>query len=100
MGTIKTLKFEICIFKPLSSFIGYQPGEVYSLVAERHYRMPSPPGCPQIIYNIMKSCWRADPGDRPTFEVLRHELDIYQVSLYEDLGKKPEPLNSWIPKRD
>ncbi|XP_067226516.1 protein-tyrosine kinase 6b [Chanodichthys erythropterus] len=66
---------------------GYQPGEVYSLVAERHYRMPSPPDCPQVIYNIMRSCWRIDPGDRPTFDALRLELD--QATQYEVLGTYP-----------
>ncbi len=45
--------------------------------------MPSPPDCPQVIYNIMSSCWRAEPEDRPTFKILRHELENYQ----EDLGK-------------
>ncbi|XP_067302630.1 protein-tyrosine kinase 6b [Pseudorasbora parva] len=66
---------------------GVVTSEVYRLVTEEHYRMPSPTNCPQVIYNIMRSCWRAEPEDRPTFEVLRHELEMYQGILCSESGK-------------
>uniref|UniRef100_A0A672PRE9 PTK6 protein tyrosine kinase 6b n=1 Tax=Sinocyclocheilus grahami TaxID=75366 RepID=A0A672PRE9_SINGR len=57
---------------------GVRNCDVYDLVTRDNYRMPSPSNCPEVIYNIMRSCWRAEPEDRPTFKILRHELDIYQ----------------------
>ncbi|XP_056094201.1 protein-tyrosine kinase 6b [Rhinichthys klamathensis goyatoka] len=66
---------------------GVHNAEVYDLVTRQHYRMPSPANCPQIIYNIMRSCWRAEPEDRPTFENLKHELNNYQDSVCSYSGK-------------
>ena len=37
---------------------------------ERGYRMPAPPGCPELLYQIMLDCWKNSPDDRPTFESL------------------------------
>ncbi|XP_050951813.1 protein-tyrosine kinase 6b [Labeo rohita] len=54
--------------------------EAVRLVTEENYRMPLPSKCPKVIYDIMRSCWRTEPEDRPTFQILRHELDTYQVS--------------------
>lgn len=60
------------------SFVGVRNCDVYDLVTRENFRMPSPSNCPEVIYNIMRSCWRAEPEDRPTFKILRHELDKYQ----------------------
>ncbi|XP_073679459.1 protein-tyrosine kinase 6b [Garra rufa] len=57
---------------------GLSNHEVVHLVSTQSYRMPSPSKCPKVIYNIMRSCWRAEPEDRPTFKILRHELETYQ----------------------
>lgn len=57
---------------------GVNTGEVYDLITKENYRMPSPPKCPQAIYNIMRACWRTEPVDRPNFKVLKDELDNYQ----------------------
>uniref|UniRef100_A0A672MTF8 Tyrosine-protein kinase n=1 Tax=Sinocyclocheilus grahami TaxID=75366 RepID=A0A672MTF8_SINGR len=57
---------------------GVRNCDVYDLITRDNYRMPSPPHCPQVIYNIMRSCWKAEPEDRPTFKILRHELENYQ----------------------
>ncbi|XP_016382948.1 protein-tyrosine kinase 6-like isoform X2 [Sinocyclocheilus rhinocerous] len=57
---------------------GVRNCDVYNFVTRDNYRMPSPPHCPQVIYNIMRSCWKAEPEDRPTFKILRHELENYQ----------------------
>lgn len=89
--SLKSLTFE-SVFKPLSSFIGVHNSEVYDLVTKKRYRMPSPADCPEIIYNIMTSCWSAEPEDRPTFEVLKHELNWYQDSICSYSGK---PKKSW-----
>jgi serine/threonine protein kinase len=33
---------------------------------EAGYRLPPPPGCPQVIYGLMIRCWHPDPCSRPT----------------------------------
>ena len=39
--------------------------------------------CYSCRYEIMHSCWRADPLDRPTFSVLRLQLEKFLESLPE-----------------
>jgi serine/threonine protein kinase len=33
------------------------------------YRLPSPSGCLQDVYQVMLSCWKEGVDDRPSFEV-------------------------------
>lgn len=44
---------------------------------EHGYRMPTPPGCPQPLYEIMLECWHKDPMKRPTFETLQWKLEDF-----------------------
>ncbi|XP_073731202.1 protein-tyrosine kinase 6b [Misgurnus anguillicaudatus] len=62
---------------------GYSANEVYAQVTERNYRLPKPSKCPQFMYDIMLSCWSAQPEDRPDFKDLKHKLE--NVSSYNDL---------------
>ncbi|XP_049876819.1 tyrosine-protein kinase receptor torso-like [Pectinophora gossypiella] len=39
------------------------------------YRMPRPNNCSKQLYDLMMSCWRARPRERPTFAELHHKLD-------------------------
>ncbi|XP_050550733.1 tyrosine-protein kinase receptor torso isoform X2 [Spodoptera frugiperda] len=39
------------------------------------YRMPRPNNCSPQLYDIMLSCWRTHPRDRPTFADLHQRLD-------------------------
>ncbi|KAL5475523.1 hypothetical protein EMCRGX_G025350 [Ephydatia muelleri] len=44
------------------------------------YRLPPPPGCPLLLYQIMIKCWNPDAHLRPTFK------DIYTcLFLHEDV---------------
>lgn len=47
---------------------------------ERGYRMPAPPGCPELLYQIMLDCWKNSPDDRPTFESLQWRLEDFFVN--------------------
>jgi serine/threonine protein kinase len=38
------------------------------------YRLPSPSGCPQDVYQVMLSCWKERAEDRPSFEVLKKKI--------------------------
>ncbi|XP_051948182.1 protein-tyrosine kinase 6-like [Xyrauchen texanus] len=62
---------------------GFSSKEVFIEITEHNYRMPAPYKCPQGIYDIMLSCWSAQPKDRPTFKDLRQNLEV--ISRYSDL---------------
>uniref|UniRef100_A0A1A7Z0J2 Tyrosine-protein kinase n=1 Tax=Iconisemion striatum TaxID=60296 RepID=A0A1A7Z0J2_9TELE len=47
---------------------------------ERGYRMPCPAECPTSMHELMLSCWRKDPEERPTFEYLQGFLEDYFTS--------------------
>uniref|UniRef100_A0A8C6PZ07 Tyrosine-protein kinase n=2 Tax=Nothobranchius furzeri TaxID=105023 RepID=A0A8C6PZ07_NOTFU len=44
---------------------------------ERGYRMPCPADCPESLHDLMLTCWRKDPEERPTFEYLQCFLEDY-----------------------
>ncbi|KAM8831634.1 tyrosine-protein kinase FRK-like [Spinachia spinachia] len=50
------------------------------------YRMPIPPNCPKVMYDIMADCWKEKEDDRPTFETLQKKLEHFDqdVTFYND----------------
>ncbi|XP_066556044.1 tyrosine-protein kinase SRK2 isoform X1 [Amia ocellicauda] len=51
------------------------------------YRMPCPPLCPPVLYEIMFDCWKDIDSDRPTFETLQWRLEDYfdlDMNSYHD----------------
>ncbi|XP_028849490.1 protein-tyrosine kinase 6b [Denticeps clupeoides] len=59
---------------------GFSTSEVYGQVI-KGYRMPAPPHCPPYIYDVMMSCWRIKPADRPEFSDLKPDLE--NINRYE-----------------
>ncbi|XP_013889474.1 proto-oncogene tyrosine-protein kinase Src isoform X2 [Austrofundulus limnaeus] len=47
---------------------------------ERGYRMPCPAECPGSLHELMLTCWRKEPEERPTFEYLQGFLEDYFTS--------------------
>nr|XP_057906834.1 proto-oncogene tyrosine-protein kinase Src isoform X3 [Doryrhamphus excisus] len=47
---------------------------------ERGYRMPCPAECPESLHELMLTCWRKEPEERPTFEYLQGFLEDYFTS--------------------
>ncbi|KAF6034525.1 MST1R [Bugula neritina] len=48
-------------------------------------RLQQPQHCPDIIFDMMKSCWLTEPKDRPSFADLADKLqDILSQSNYEE----------------
>lgn len=47
---------------------------------ERGYRMPCPAECPESLHDLMLTCWRKEPEERPTFEYLQGFLEDYFTS--------------------
>ncbi|KAI8127299.1 Tyrosine-protein kinase receptor torso [Lucilia cuprina] len=71
------------------------------------YRMEKPKGCGQEFYDLMYSCWHAEPGKRPTFNGIIQKLDEMLTSLNDtkdaptiysevnkDLNKKQESIQN------
>uniref|UniRef100_A0A2A4JQG1 receptor protein-tyrosine kinase n=1 Tax=Heliothis virescens TaxID=7102 RepID=A0A2A4JQG1_HELVI len=51
------------------------PGARLPRLLRAGYRLPRPAHCSPLLYDIMLSCWRAHPRDRPTFAELHQRLD-------------------------
>lgn len=59
--------------------------------------MDCPPGCPEIIYEIMRSCWKWDPNDRPHFweihgtlvTLIQPSIQYYEEDEEEDFSEPP-----------
>ncbi|XP_056150991.1 tyrosine-protein kinase SRK2 [Lampris incognitus] len=54
------------------------------------YRMPCPPHCPKVLYEIMSDCWKQNEQERPTFETLQWKLEDFfdmDVSSYDDANR-------------
>nr|XP_005993539.1 PREDICTED: protein-tyrosine kinase 6 [Latimeria chalumnae] len=60
---------------------GMQASEVFRQVS-RGYQMPRPTACPTKVYDIMKTCWRKNPEERPAFKKLKWQLGSF--SNYDD----------------
>nr|XP_025850141.1 tyrosine-protein kinase Mer [Vulpes vulpes] len=66
----------------MTPYPGVQNHEMYDYLLHGH-RLKQPEDCLDELYEIMHSCWRAEPLDRPTFSVLRLQLEKFLESLPE-----------------
>lgn len=57
-----------------SPYPGISGREIHKLL-KNGYRMEKPETCSQQIYQIMLSCWTANPEGRPSFTDLRNDLE-------------------------
>lgn len=69
-------------------FSGMTKGEVMSSL-QRGYRMPQPDSCPQELYDIMMSCWKNKPEDRPTFDYMQSVLDDFYTATEGQYQQQP-----------
>lgn len=54
------------------------------------YRMNAPPRCPNIMYDIMRDCWKEEARSRPTFETLQWKLEGYfdtDLTSYDEASR-------------
>ncbi|XP_023412801.1 tyrosine-protein kinase Mer [Loxodonta africana] len=68
------------VTRGMTPYPGVQNHEMYDYLLHGH-RLKQPEDCLDELYEIMYSCWRADPLDRPTFSVLRLQLEKFLESL-------------------
>ncbi|XP_062929718.1 tyrosine-protein kinase ABL1 isoform X1 [Mobula hypostoma] len=77
----------------MSPYPGIDLSQVYDLL-EKDYRMERPEGCPEKVYELMRACWKWNPGDRPSFADVHRAFDtMFQESsiseeVEKELGKK------------
>ncbi|XP_062933884.1 tyrosine-protein kinase Mer [Cynocephalus volans] len=64
----------------MTPYPGVQNHEMYDYLLHGH-RLKQPEDCLDELYEIMFSCWRADPLERPTFSALRLHLEKLLESL-------------------
>lgn len=78
---LKLIVYMSSVFLFVSSvpYIGMVNREVLDQV-ERGYRMPCPAECPESLHELMLTCWRKEPEERPTFEYLQGFLEDYFTS--------------------
>ncbi|XP_062979994.1 tyrosine-protein kinase Mer isoform X2 [Elgaria multicarinata webbii] len=72
----------------MTPYPGVQNHEIYDYLLHGS-RLKQPDGCLDELYEIMYSCWRADPVDRPTFS----ELKLHLEKLWESLPALSEPAD-------
>ncbi|XP_077437728.1 tyrosine-protein kinase Mer [Vanacampus margaritifer] len=71
----------------MTPYPGVQNHEIYDYLLEGH-RLKQPTDCLDDLYEIMYSCWRADPLDRPLFSQLREMLDKITERFPESFSKE------------
>ncbi|KAK2852951.1 hypothetical protein Q7C36_008152 [Tachysurus vachellii] len=69
----------------MTPYPGVQNHEIYDYLLEGH-RLKQPNDCLDELYNIMLSCWCADPVDRPDFTSVKQML----MNLSEKLSEKKD----------
>ncbi|KAM4557042.1 tyrosine-protein kinase Lyn [Fundulus diaphanus] len=78
MWSFGVLLYEIITYGKIP-YPGMTKAEVMSSI-QRGYRMPQPENCPSELYEIMMSCWRDKPEDRPTFDYIQSVLDDFYTA--------------------
>ncbi|NP_001232922.1 leucine-rich repeat receptor tyrosine kinase [Aplysia californica] len=69
---------------------------------ENGYRLSKPPACPEQLYRIMRTCWREDPRQRPSFRQLEVTLDllIQKTKKKEYLDLQPLGYSNPLPLKE
>jgi len=66
------------------------------LIENQEYRLDPPLGCPDSIYQLMRSCWSLEPNNRPTFANLHKAFsenpEHRDISSHRDLYQNPGDL--------
>ncbi|XP_072103077.1 tyrosine-protein kinase Mer [Mobula birostris] len=68
------------VTRGMTPYPGIQNHEIYEYLQANH-RLKQPSDCLDEVYDIMYSCWRMDPVDRPTFSDLKSVLSKVLDSL-------------------
>ncbi|XP_048866896.1 tyrosine-protein kinase Lyn-like isoform X2 [Brienomyrus brachyistius] len=56
---------------------------------QRGYRMPIPEDCPTQLYELMTTCWKDKPEERPTFDYMQSVLDDFYTATESQYQQQP-----------
>uniref|UniRef100_A0A8C1YRV5 Tyrosine-protein kinase n=1 Tax=Cyprinus carpio TaxID=7962 RepID=A0A8C1YRV5_CYPCA len=87
MWSFGILLYEIITYGKIP-YPGMCNSEVMSSV-QRGYRMPRPENCPTELYDIMTTCWKNKPDDRPTFDYIQSVLDDFYTATEGQYQQQP-----------
>ncbi|KAF7706209.1 hypothetical protein HF521_019463 [Silurus meridionalis] len=87
MWSFGILLYEIVTFGKIP-YTGLSNSEVMARV-QRGYRMQCPENCPAELYEIMGSCWKAKPEERPTFDYIQSVLEDYYTATEGQYQSQP-----------
>uniref|UniRef100_A0A8C1FBM5 Tyrosine-protein kinase n=1 Tax=Cyprinus carpio carpio TaxID=630221 RepID=A0A8C1FBM5_CYPCA len=87
MWSFGVLLYEIITYGK-NPYPGMSNSEVMSSV-QRGYRMPRPENCPTELYDVMTSCWKNKPDDRPTFDYIQSVLDDFYTATEGQYQQQP-----------
>ncbi|XP_030219314.1 tyrosine-protein kinase Lyn [Gadus morhua] len=87
MWSFGVLLYEIITLGKIP-YPGMNKSEVMSSI-QRGYRMPQPADCPTELYDIMMSCWKNKPDDRPTFDYMQSVLDDFYTATEAQYQHQP-----------
>ncbi|XP_046883454.1 tyrosine-protein kinase Lyn isoform X2 [Hypomesus transpacificus] len=87
MWSFGVLLYEILTYGKIP-YPGMSNGEVMTSV-QRGYRMPRPENCPSELYDIMSTCWKTKPEDRPTFDYIQSVLDDFYTATEGQYQQQP-----------
>ncbi|CAJ0927356.1 unnamed protein product, partial [Mesorhabditis belari] len=76
---------------------GLANDEIFNYVGVSRKILKKPIDCPDFWYNLMASCWRYDPRERPSFHQLVHNL-VDKAS--DSFREKSHVINSLIMGND
>ncbi|XP_029306211.1 tyrosine-protein kinase Mer [Cottoperca gobio] len=84
----------------MTPYPGIQNHEIYDYLLEGQ-RLKQPGDCLDELYEIMYSCWRTDPLDRPFFPQMREMLEKLTEKLPESFSKDDIIyINTSFPEED
>ncbi|TFK02494.1 ATP-dependent RNA helicase DDX54 [Platysternon megacephalum] len=82
----------------MTPYPGVQNHEIYDYLLHGH-RLKQPEDCLDELYEVMYSCWRADPRERPAFPELKLHLEKLLESLPEASGSEDVIyINTGLPE--
>uniref|UniRef100_A0A673AZR9 Tyrosine-protein kinase n=1 Tax=Sphaeramia orbicularis TaxID=375764 RepID=A0A673AZR9_9TELE len=87
MWSFGILLYEIITYGKIP-YPGMTKSEVMTSV-QRGYRMPRPDSCPPELYEIMLSCWKDKPENRPTFDYVQSVLDDFYTATEGQYQQQP-----------
>uniref|UniRef100_A0A8D2B9G8 Tyrosine-protein kinase receptor n=1 Tax=Sciurus vulgaris TaxID=55149 RepID=A0A8D2B9G8_SCIVU len=89
--------FGILIWEILT--LGHQPYPAHSNLDVLNYvqtggRLEPPRNCPDDLWNLMTQCWAQEPDERPTFQKIQDQLQLFRNFSLNSISQGRDEANS------